>query len=62
MYTYFRWRKEGGGSFKSVKKFVYLVRLKFALLLVKNVCFGVKKVMSELGPGWLQNTLLTGPS
>ena len=33
---------------KSVKKCVYVIMLKIALLLVKNLCFGVKKGISEL--------------
>ena len=34
---------------KSVKKCVCVMGLKIALLLVKNVCFGVKKGMSKMG-------------
>ena len=37
----------GGVYLKSVKKCVCVARLKMTLMLVKNVCFGVKKGMSK---------------
>ena len=37
----------GGGLLKNVKKCVCVLVLKITLLLVENVCFGVKKGISE---------------